>query len=207
MIKEYNSRMRPGIGVWLFLRPSAAVLCAWIVCNIIYPQFSGLENKRWLLIYGTAVLVLFLIITVYNLKIFISELYRRNIGSAFGRICACGVVIFCFYERALIFDSVDFAEMWLSIPFYGVCIKSAPDLGPGAKFGACNLQFLSAEETRWTVYDSTDEIALPEGRQSAAWKRVARSIDAGFGICAFNTKHAYEHYYFVDFNCEENSRM
>lgn len=53
--------------------------------------------------------------------------------------------------------------------------------------------------SRGVVYDESDEIALPLGRQSAAWLDKARKTELGCGH--WNENRLWSHYYLVSFPC------
>jgi len=48
------------------------------------------------------------------------------------------------------------------------------------------------------IYDEVDQLALPEGQQSAEWLDRARG---GFGVCEFKARPLGEHFYVVNFSC------
>lgn len=48
------------------------------------------------------------------------------------------------------------------------------------------------------IYDEADQLALPDGQQSAEWLNRARG---GFGVCEFKARPLGEHFYVVNFSC------
>jgi hypothetical protein len=109
------------------------------------------------------------------------------------------VIVFCFIERVMVVDGLDFVRFYASEGFYSSCI------GRDDKFGFCEKHFLDPNFIRLTIYDSSDGLALPEGRQSADWKKFVLSFEGGslFGVCPFSSRVVSRHFYFVDSNCEE----
>lgn len=51
--------------------------------------------------------------------------------------------------------------------------------------------------SRALVYDESDEIALPPGRQSAVWKDTVEQSNCG----GWDARHLWAHYYVVEFPC------
>jgi hypothetical protein len=190
--------------VWLFLRPAAFAFAAWVAFALLYLNLLPWA-ARWLVFYEIFVIAIFVAVVLYCMIRIPTHLYRKNVRLALAQALACMVIVLCFVEPVMLVNGLDYLRFYASEGFYSSCIKPADELGRDAKFGVCEKHFLDPNFVRLTVYASSDGLSLPEGSQSAEWKKFVLSSEDGtlFGVCPFSSRAVSRHFYFVDFNCEE----
>jgi hypothetical protein len=122
--------------VWLFLRPAVFAFAAWVTFTLLYLNLLSWA-ARWLIFYVIFIIVIFIVIFSYCVIRILMHLYRKHVLLAFAQALACVVIVFCFIERVMVVDGLDFVRFYASEGFYSSCIKPAVELGRDDKFGFC----------------------------------------------------------------------
>jgi len=80
-------------------------------------------------------------------------------------------------------------------PYYDRAVASLPSTRP-------RLIVFNWGGMAWAsgglVYDESNEVTLPAGRQSAAWKAKAANTELG---CGYGIQSLWSHYYLASFAC------
>jgi len=89
----------------------------------------------------------------------------------------------------------DVLHFFVARPYYDRAVASLPSTRPRlAVFNWGGMAWASGG----LVYDESDEVALPAGRQSAAWKAKAANTELG---CGYGIQSLWSHYYLASFAC------
>jgi hypothetical protein len=167
--------------------------------------------------YGRGSICLFLVpLCIISLIGFASPVFLFNKKYANAAICFIEAAVLC----AIVIpygnnqpDNYQFFESVQASAFlrnnHGACQASAIEWSPGKKFGVCKKREDSGDPVyfRGIVYDSSDEILLPQEQRSQAWQKVALTVlpftggeTYSSGLYGFKVRPIKDHFYYVTFD-------
>ncbi|MDR3424330.1 MAG: hypothetical protein P4L50_01755 [Anaerolineaceae bacterium] len=175
------------------LRTVAVALLAIFLLKIVdvfFPDLGGIHGPLYLWLYP-----------VYLLFLIYSLIRAKSVGIIANALILT-VLIFVTVSKVYFKTTplVEMARLHLFSARYQKCAAAAIPIDDKTALGLCDthdrVMFFDG-----IAYDSSDEISLPAGSRSAAWKNAARNQkhDASFKQFRFTATRIGDHFYYVNF--------